>query len=88
MAEHPELLGLATDIVSAHVSNNAIAADLLPGLISAGLQRTGYCRTSFCCKAQGRTSSAGKEVRVGKSCGLSRLRQTFFHAEAASDDRP
>ena len=33
MAEHPELLGLATDIVSAHVSNNAIAADRLPGLI-------------------------------------------------------
>ena len=33
MAEHPELLGLATDIVSAHVSNNAIAADQLPGLI-------------------------------------------------------
>ena len=33
MAEHPELLGLATEIVSAHVSNNAIAADELPGLI-------------------------------------------------------
>ena len=33
MAERPELLGLATEIVSAHVSNNAIAADQLPGLI-------------------------------------------------------
>jgi predicted transcriptional regulator len=33
MAEHPELLGLATEIVSARVSNNAIAADQLPGLI-------------------------------------------------------
>jgi predicted transcriptional regulator len=33
MAEHPELLGLATEIVSAHVRNNAIAADELPGLI-------------------------------------------------------
>ena len=33
MAERPELLGLATEIVSAHVSNNAVAADQLPGLI-------------------------------------------------------
>jgi predicted transcriptional regulator len=33
MAERPELLGLATEIVSAHVRNNAIAAEQLPGLI-------------------------------------------------------
>jgi predicted transcriptional regulator len=33
MAEHPELLGLATEIVSAHIRNNAIAAEQLPGLI-------------------------------------------------------
>ena len=33
MAERPELPGLATEIVSAHVSNNAIAVDQLPGLI-------------------------------------------------------
>jgi predicted transcriptional regulator len=33
MAERSELLGLATEIVSAHVSNNAIAADQLSGLI-------------------------------------------------------
>src|ERR1700693_5348425 len=33
MAEHEEVLGLATEIVSAHVSNNAVAADQLPGLI-------------------------------------------------------
>jgi predicted transcriptional regulator len=33
MPERPELLGLATEIVSAHVRNNAIAADQLPGLI-------------------------------------------------------
>ena len=33
MAEHTELLGLASEIVSAHVRNNAIAADQLPGLI-------------------------------------------------------
>jgi predicted transcriptional regulator len=33
MAERPELLGLASEIVSAHVRNNAIAADQLPGLI-------------------------------------------------------
>jgi hypothetical protein len=34
MAECPELLGLATEIISGHVSNNAIAADQLPGLIA------------------------------------------------------
>ena len=34
MAERPELLGLATEIVSAHVSHNAIAADQLQGLSS------------------------------------------------------
>jgi predicted transcriptional regulator len=33
MAERPELLGLATEIVSAHVRKNAIAAEQLPGLI-------------------------------------------------------
>ena len=33
MAERPELLGLATEIVSAHVSNNPIASDQIPGLI-------------------------------------------------------
>jgi predicted transcriptional regulator len=33
MAERPELLGLATEIVSAHISNNAIAPDQLPALI-------------------------------------------------------
>src|SRR5580704_2524274 len=33
MAARPELLGLASEIVSAHVRNNAIAADQLPGLI-------------------------------------------------------
>jgi predicted transcriptional regulator len=33
MAERPELLGLATEIVSAHIRNNAIEADQLPGLI-------------------------------------------------------
>ena len=33
MAEHPELLGLVTEIVSAHVRNNAVAADQLPRLI-------------------------------------------------------
>ena len=33
MAERPQLLVLATEIVSAHVSRNAIAVDQLPGLI-------------------------------------------------------
>ena len=33
MAEHTELLGLASEIVSAHVRNNAIKPDELPGLI-------------------------------------------------------
>ena len=33
MAERPELLSLATNIVSAHVSRNSVALDRLPGLI-------------------------------------------------------
>ena len=33
MAERHELLGLATDIVSAHVSNNTVPIDQLPTLI-------------------------------------------------------
>jgi len=33
MAERPELLGLAAEMVSAHVSHNAVAADQLPRLI-------------------------------------------------------
>jgi predicted transcriptional regulator len=33
MAEREELLQLAADIVSAHVSNNSLPADQLPGLI-------------------------------------------------------
>jgi hypothetical protein len=33
MAERPELIGLAPEIISGHVSNNAIAAEQLPGLI-------------------------------------------------------
>ena len=33
MAERPELLGLAAEIVSAHVSHNAVAADQLSRLI-------------------------------------------------------
>ena len=33
MAERQALLGLAAKIVSAHISNNAIASDQLPGLI-------------------------------------------------------
>ena len=33
MAEREELLQLAVDIVSAHVSNNSLPADQLPGLI-------------------------------------------------------
>ena len=33
MAERQALLALAADIGSAHVSNNAVAADQLPGLI-------------------------------------------------------
>ena len=33
MAERPQLLAMATEIVSAHVSRNAVAVDQLPGLI-------------------------------------------------------
>ena len=81
MAEHPELLGLATDIVSAHVSNNAIAADQLPGLIQQVFNALATVEQVI-------ASSDGEEIGVGRSHRLSGLRQAFFHAEAASDDRP
>ena len=88
MAEHPELLGLATEIVSAHVRNNAIAAEQLPGLIQQVFNALATVEQVICCTAEGRTSSAGEEVSVGRSHRLSRLRQAFFHAEATSDDGP
>ena len=88
MAERPELLGLGNrDRIRArqeqrHCSRSATGAD------PAGLQRACYRRTSDCCTAEGRTSSAGEEVGVGRSHCLSGLRQAFLHAEAASDDGP
>ena len=88
MAERPELLRLATEIVSAHVRNNAIAADQLPGLIQQGLRRACNRRAGDSYTAEGRTSSAGEEVRAGESHRVSRLRQAFLNAEAAPDDRP
>ena len=33
MAERPQLLAMAAEIISAHVSRNAVAVDQLPGLI-------------------------------------------------------
>ena len=36
MTERPELLGLASEIVSAHIRNNTIATDQLPRLIQQG----------------------------------------------------
>ena len=44
MAERQDLLALAANIVSAHVSNNDIAVDQLPGLIQHVLNASLPCR--------------------------------------------
>ena len=88
MAEHPELLGLVTEIVSAHVRNNAVAADQLPRLIQQVFNALATVEQGMAHGAEGRTSRAREEVSVGGSHRLSRLRQAFLHAAATSDDRP
>ena len=87
MAERPELLGLATEIVSAHVSNNAIAVDQLPGLIQQVFNALATVEQATAAPPK---PEPAVEVRVGlsRSHCLPRLRQAFFHAAAASDNRP
>jgi predicted transcriptional regulator len=88
MAERPELPGLATEIVSAHVRNNAIAADQLPGLIQRVFNALATVEQVTAAPPKAEPSVAGEEVSVGGSYRLSRLRQAFLNAAAASDDRP
>jgi len=86
MAERPELLGLATNIVPAHVSHNAVTADQLPGADPAGLQRTGYRRTGCYCATEDRTRCGGETFNLRRSRCLFGMRQKSHDAEAAFDD--
>ena len=88
MAERPELLGLATEIVSAHVQQQRHCSRSATGADPAGLQRACYRRTNDCCTAE--TGVCGHRKAIG-DCGshrLPRLRQALLNAEAAPDDRP
>ena len=85
MAERPELLGLATNIVSAHVSHNAVALDHLSGLIQQ-VFNAGYRRTGSYCATKDRTRCGGEAFGISRSYGLPGLRQKSHHAEAPSDD--
>lgn len=60
MAECPELLGLATEIISGHVSNNAIAADQLQGLIPNVFNALASAEQAAAAPTEGRTGSAGE----------------------------
>ena len=87
MAERPELLGLATEIVSAHVRNNAIAADQLPGLIQKVFDALATCRTDNCCPAEARTGGGGAAFGSCRLHCLPGLRQALLDVEATPDDR-
>ena len=84
MAEHDEVLGLAAQIVSAHVSHNAVPSDQLPGLI-----RQVFNSLATAEQATTETGICGHRKAIGH-CGphrLPRLRQALLDVEAPPDDR-
>ena len=87
MAERPELLGLATEIVSAHVSNNPIASDQIPGLIQQVFNALATVEQASAAPPKAEPAVTVKKSVSGRSHRLPRLRQAFLHAEAAPDDR-
>ena len=88
MAERSELLGLATEIVSAHVRNNAIAADQLPGLIQQVFNALATVEQAIAAPPKAEPAVPVKKIGLSRSHRLSRLRQAFLHAAAALDNRP
>ena len=72
MAERPELLGLAAEIVSAHVSH------IFNALATAEQAATAPPRAE--------PAVAVKRSIFPRSCRLPGLRQTSHHAEATFDD--
>ena len=88
MAEHPELLGLATEIVSAHVSHNAIATDQLPGLIQQVFNALATVEQATTAPPKAQSAVDRKAFSYCGSYCLPGLRQALLNAEAAPDDRP
>ena len=86
MAGHPELLGLATGIVSAHIRNNAIARNSYQGLSSRSSTRL-LPPNKRLLTAEGKTGSGRAAFRCSRSHCLPGLRKAFFNAGAAPDDR-
>ena len=88
MAERPELLGLATEIVSAHVSNNAIAADQLPGLIQQVFNALATVEQATAAPLKSEPAVSVKRSVLADHIVCLDLWQAFLHAAAASDDAP
>ena len=86
MAERPQLLAMATEIVSAHVSHNAVAVDRLPGLIQQVFNSLATAEQAATAPPKAEPAVAVKAFNLCRSCCLSGLRQKSHHAEAASDD--
>jgi hypothetical protein len=87
MAERQKLLGLMTEIVSAHASNNARTGSTTNSN-PTGFQHAGNRRTCGHCTTQATVSRSSAEVRLEKSHSLSGLRQPLLDAQAPLDDRP
>ena len=87
MAEREVVLGLAAEIVSAHVSNNAVPMDQLPATDPAGLQHARQRGTGICHAAQARARRSYQTINESGSPHLPGLRETVLDAEATSEDR-
>ena len=85
MTEREVVLGLAAEIISAHVSNNAVQTDQLPKLIQQVFNKFISHRAKICCNVATRASSPDQEVCPTRSHHLSRLRETVLDAQATSE---
>jgi hypothetical protein len=71
VAEREVALGLAAEIISAHVSNNAPCKLISYQGDSAGVQHAIDRRAKVCCTASARTGSSGDELCPARSRYLS-----------------
>ena len=88
MAEHSEVLGLAAQIVSAHVSHNAVPSDQLPGLIRQVFNSLATADQATTVSPKPESAVIIKAISYCGSHCLPRLRQALLDVEAAPDDRP
>ena len=88
MTERELFLGLAADIISAHVSNNAMPADQLPTLIQQVFNTLSTAEQKATDPPKAEPAVAHQAVGESGSPCVPRLRQALLDAQAASDDRP